>query len=223
MEYTEGITEGRQPTLSSGEVRDLAVSTLGLGVAFAILFFAPRNDVQSFLLSVEVVPAVIASTALVALAFIPHAMAHRVTARSMDAYAEYEMWVPGIVLAVLTSLLGVVFAAPGGTRMHLGKGERFGLSETDLTPKVIGYTSVIGPLISISLAILFALIALSVAGPELYGVNLLVMASRINGYLAVFTLLPFYPLDGYKVLRWSTWMWGLTMLLGILTFFVGPV
>lgn len=208
-----------QHTLTEDEIRDLSLSTVGLGVAFTLLFFGGEN-LDEFLFSWRVIPAFLASTLLVAISFIPHEMAHRVTARSMNAYAEYVMWTPGVMLAVLSSFLGVVFAAPGGVRMYTRSGERYGLTVPDLELKMIGYVAIVGPLINISLAVLFAFMSVPITSLELYGVNLLVLGSRVNGYLAIFNLLPFYPMDGYKVLRWNSPVWIASMVMGILTFII---
>lgn len=211
---------GAEHTLEMKEIEDLAISTLGLGVAFAIWRFAPFGDVASFLLSPEVIPAVIVSCILVGISFIPHEMAHRVTARSMNTYAEYKVWMPGVVLAVVSSLFGFVFAAPGGTQMYDRAGERYGLSVPELTIQMIGYVSIVGPLINISLAVLFSFLSMSVTGVELYGHDLFLFGARINSFLALANLLPFYPIDGYKILRWNSGAWILTVLLALLTFII---
>lgn len=204
--------------LSSREIRDLAWSTLGLGIAFAIMFFAPATDLLSFFLSAEFFVTSVVSIVIVTISYIPHEMAHRVTARSMDAYAEYEMWAPGVVLAVVTAFLGVVFAATGGTRMHTRTGERYGLSVPELDIKMIGLVSLAGPLMNVSLAVLFSFLAVSVTGIDLYGMSILGMGATMNTLLALANLAPFYPMDGYKILRWNSVMWFVTVALAGLTF-----
>lgn len=210
-------------TLSSEEIRDLAISTLGLGLAFAIWRFGPETGVLMSMVSTEFLGLFVATTAIVAVSYIPHEMAHRVTARSMDAYAEFRMWRPGVVLAVLTSFLGFVFAATGGTSMYTRTGERYGLSVPDLNTQMIGYVSIVGPLMNISLAVLFSFLAASMHGTEIASINmfqLFSLGADINGFLAVFNLLPFYPFDGYKVLRWSSTMWFVAVVLSGLSFLI---
>jgi Zn-dependent protease len=55
-----------------------------------------------------------------------------------------------------------------------------------------------------------------VAGIDLYYICR--FGADINSFLAVAHLLPFYPLDGYKILRWNTSMWGICLILAGLTF-----
>lgn len=205
-------------TLSEEEIKDLAISTIGLGLAFSLLYFGGAAP-QDFVLSLQFIPALVVATALVAISFIPHEMGHRVTARSMDAYAEYEMWKPGVALAVLSSFLGAVAAAPGGVKMYTRSSERYGLSVPQLNLKMIGYVAIVGPLMNISLAVIFSFLATSIpTSPQLYGVDLLFLGARINGFLAVFNLMPFHPLDGYKIIRWNTTIWAVTLAMALLTF-----
>jgi Zn-dependent protease len=199
------------------ELKDLGISTLGLGFAFAILFFGDSNP--RFLLQPEFLPALAVATGLAAASFAPHEAIHRVTARALNAYAEYRIWNPGVVLAVLSSFLGVVFAAPGGVEMHTKRGERYGYWAPTLNINQIGVIAVVGPLINMMIAVILAFLAggYTVA---FQGTNLLVVGSHLNAFLAVFNLLPFYPMDGYKVLRWNTLIWAVVIILSVLLFFL---
>lgn len=197
------------------EFRDIVLSTLGLGVAFTVMFFG-APDRLGFLLSPAFIPAFIATTVVVGVSFAPHEMAHRVTARAIEAYARYEMWTPGVILSILTGLLGVAVAAPGGVVLSYNPADRYG-RWSGFNPKQHGIIAVVGPLMNLSLAVIFAFAA-NFFAPTVQGQNLLVMGARINGLLAVFNLLPFYPLDGYRVLRWDEALWIGTTVLALLTF-----
>lgn len=209
-------------TLSDEEIKGLSWTALGLSLAFTILLFAPEAEqgMMDFMLSLDVIPAFLTTMGLVLVSFIPHEMAHRVTARSMDAYAEYEMWAPGLFISVLTAFLGFVFAATGGTRMYVRTRERYGLSVPDLTLKMIGFVAMVGPLLNVSLAVVFAFFSQAVQVPAVQGVNPLIAGATINSYMALFSLLPVYPIDGYRILRWNPKMWALTGIMAILTFFL---
>ncbi|MDY6768939.1 MAG: metalloprotease [Candidatus Nanohaloarchaea archaeon] len=203
--------------MNGEEVRDLAISTAALGAAVAVLFFGDSRP--GFLLDPAFLPAVAAATGLAAVSFIPHAMSHRVSARAIKSYAEYRMWTPGVIIAVLSSFLGVVFAAPGGIEMHTRKGERYGHWEPELTVKQVGLVAVLGPLMNVMLGVIFAFLG-DVSAVTFQGKNLLVLGTHMNAFLAAFTLLPFYPLDGYKVMRWSTPLWLFVLVLSGLLFFL---
>ena len=45
--------------------------------------------------------------------FIAHEMAHKVVARRLGYWAEFRMWPMGLLLSIITSVGGVLFAAPG--------------------------------------------------------------------------------------------------------------
>lgn len=197
------------------EFRDLVVSMVALGVAFAVMFFGAPDRI-AFLLSPAFIPAAAVATVIVAVSFVPHEMAHRVTARAIDAYAEYEMWTPGVVLAVVSSLLGVVIAAPGGVVLSYMPSERYG-QWSGFVPKQHGIIAVVGPLMNLSLAVIFAFAA-NFGGPLFMGQNVFALGALVNSYLAVFNLLPFYPLDGYRILRWNESTWIGAMVLALLTF-----
>ncbi|MCJ7478556.1 MAG: metalloprotease [Candidatus Nanohaloarchaeota archaeon QJJ-7] len=199
------------------ELRGLGISILGLGFAFAVLFFGDSSP--RFLLQPEFLPALVVATGLAAASFTPHEAMHRVTARALNAYAEYRIWKPGVVLAVLSSFLGVVFAAPGGVKMHTKRGERYGYWAPTLDIDQTGVIAVVGPLINVMIAVILAFLAGSYT-IMFQGTNLLTVGSNINAFLAVSNLLPFYPMDGYKVLRWNTFIWAVVITLSILLFFL---
>ncbi|MDY6776796.1 MAG: site-2 protease family protein [Candidatus Nanohaloarchaea archaeon] len=201
--------------ITDDEMKDLAASTLGLGLAFAFLFFS-AGDPLGYVVSPGFIPGIVAAMALVAISFLPHEMAHRTTARAINAYAEYRMWTPGVVIAVLSSIFGFVFAAPGGVEIYTRRGERYGTWE-DLKPRHIGIISIVGPLINVSMAVIFAFLA-QIFTLGFQGHNLLALGADLNSFLAVFNLLPFYPMDGYKVLRWNILLWVSTTALAVLTF-----
>lgn len=203
-------------TYTDAEVKDLTLSTLGLGLAFAIVFFGGPDRV-TFLTDPAILPAFIVSSLLVGVSFIPHEMSHRAAARVIEAYAEYEMWRPGVLLAIATSLFGVVFAAPGGIKMYIVEGERYGRWHPELSPHHIGLVAAVGPLMNVSMAMVFFFLA-NAFNTALLGMNVFVAGAGINAYLALFNLIPIHPMDGYKVLRWNIPFYGFMTALAVLTF-----
>lgn len=121
----------------------------------------------------------IAAAAVFLLCLLAHELAHSIVARKAGIEVE------GIVLWLF-----------GGV-------SRFG-SEA-LTPQAELRISVVGPLTSLGLAVSFWVVTV-VVGP---GPSLLTVTTGwlgwINGVLALFNLLPAFPLDGGRVLRAALW------------------
>jgi len=130
--------------------------------------------------------------------FIAHEMAHKFVARRLGYWAEFRMWPIGLVLSILTSLYGVVFAAPGATMVA-------GMDPRNLTGW--GKVAVAGPVSNLLFASGFyaASIGTYHLGSGVFGP--LLFLALINTLFATFNLIPFGPLDGAKVLRWGIGRW----------------
>ncbi|HME18160.1 MAG TPA: AN1-type zinc finger domain-containing protein [Nitrososphaerales archaeon] len=185
------------------EVRDIAIAYLSLGLAWFIVFIGSSNLVylspSDFLRNLpggSVSPAEILVIALVAVGpgFVLHELSHKFVARRYGHWAEFRMWPLGLLLALVTSFLGFIFAAPGATY----------ISGTNITKKENGMISLAGPLINVVIAFGFAPLLFSENGfyqvLGLYGVY-------INVFLAMFNMLPLFVLDGAKVFAWSKVRW----------------
>lgn len=129
-------------------------------------------------------------------AFVAHEMAHKISAQRGGYWAEFRWFPMWLAMSVVTSYLGFLLAAPGATMVG-GMG----------SPKAWGKTSLAGPVTNLCFAGVFYAGSLGAwyAHDPLY-FPLLVIAF-FNGWFGAFNLLPFGPLDGAKVLRWSTATW----------------
>lgn len=129
-------------------------------------------------------------------AFVAHEMAHKISAQLGGYWAEFR-WAPlWLAFSVLTSFFGFLWAAPGATVVG-GMGN----------PRDWAKTSLAGPMTNLSFAAIFytGSVATYHFGPSAF-LPLLVIA-YLNGWFGAFNLLPLGPLDGAKVLRWSTTTW----------------
>jgi len=131
--------------------------------------------------------------------FLAHELAHKVSAERRGFWAEFRMSPVGLLFSLVTAVFGFLFAAPGATVIG-GMG-----SAPDW-----GKTSLAGPALNLVEGSVFA--AAGLALNEFHGhvaaVQFLVLLAFVNGWFATFNMLPFGPLDGRKVLRWSTPIWG---------------
>ena len=189
--------------MKSKELKDLIISALVLALAFGIAlsggyraFSEPRLLLLVFLMSIIAV----------SLGFVLHELGHRFVARRLGCYAEYRMWTTGLMLAVIVSFFGFVFAAPGAVVIY-PRSDTWG--RATLTKRMAGLISITGPVMNLSLALVFILLN------TVYPMLLFSLGARINTWLAVFNLIPFGPLDGARIFRWHKGVWVAIVVVGV--------
>ena len=195
------------------EISDLIIAWIGISICFAIVLgnyslldyivtkkfaFTWAGFITNFGLSLIIT----------ATSFIVHEMAHKYTGIHFGAQARFVMWPTFLIAGVaLAGIFGIVFVAPGAVYIF---GKAHSIKED-------GITSLAGPASNMIMAFLF-FIAAMLGAPMLivsYGVF-------INLWIAFFNLIPFGPLDGYKIIRWNPFVWGVMIAIPlILIFFSG--
>ncbi len=180
-------------SFSSRELRDLAAAWVALGVAFAIFFAGGGRRAVEAIVGGGVVAPVLVSLLTAGAGFLVHEVAHKVVAVRFDQIAEFRADYGMLFLAVVSSVAGFIFAAPGAV-YHRGR----------LTPREHGLIALAGPAVNVGLAAVF--LPVFVSGSLLGSDFLALVGSRglmINLLLAAFNMIPFGPLDGKTVLGWS--------------------
>ncbi|MCI4353897.1 MAG: metalloprotease [Thermoplasmata archaeon] len=200
---------------SSTELLHLAIAFAVLTVDIAIV--RTRISIFTGPSGVEIgVPGFLDSLGVAALAalsgFVAHEMAHKIVAQRQGFWAEFRMSPAGLFFSIASALIGFLFALPGATVIG-GMGD----------VREWGRTSVAGPAVNLSFGAVFLGTGLVVGqfwnAPFVWA-SLLFLAF-VNGIFAAFNLLPFGPLDGTKVLRWSRSIW--TLAFGLSLLFIGAV
>ncbi|MGD1055070.1 MAG: AN1-type zinc finger domain-containing protein [Nitrososphaerales archaeon] len=188
---------------SEVEVRDILVAYLGLGVAFFIAFVGIGTVLSlkpgNFFVKIpriDLSPFQVLGVSLIAVGpgFVLHELSHKFTARRYGYWAEFRVWPLGLLLALVTSMIGFIFAAPGATY----------ISGINITKPENGRISIAGPLTNVAVALAF--FPLLVFGEGFWG-YLGSYGVFINIWLAIFNMLPIMPLDGAKVFSWSKIRW----------------
>lgn len=177
----------------SGEMRDLAVAWVALGIAFSIfIFVATGRSVFPDILGALSTPlfgrVFVLSMLTVGVGFLLHEVAHKVVAVKFGQIAAFRADYAMLALCIGAAFAGFLFAAPGAV-YHRGR----------ITDRENGLVAVAGPLTNVALAFVFfpfAFLGGFVGEVGQLGVT-------INAFLAAFNMIPFGPLDGKSVLSWS--------------------
>ena len=189
--------------MKTRELRDLVVSALLLALAFSLAFSGGFQALSYPGILIIMFPLALVG---VSTGFVLHELGHRFVARRFGCFAEYKMWTTGLVVAIMCSFFGFVFAAPGAVMIHPGV-DREG--RPTLTKQRMGIISLAGPSMNICLAIVFILLN------GLYPSLVFFLGGRINTWLALFNLIPFGPLDGAKIFSWDKKVWLVALITAI--------
>ncbi len=195
------------------EIRDIAIAWLTLGIAFGVVFFPGGiSGLQSFK-SPANYPNFVSTYFLIMLVtvgsgFVLHELSHKFAAERYGYWAEFRVWPLGLVLIVVTAIIGFLFAAPGATY----------IAGANIKEKENAIISLAGPGLNVIVALLFLPFLLTgistvsiggVAQPQYsfpWGFLGLV-GVYVNTWLGTFNMLPIWILDGSKVFRWNKKVW----------------
>ena len=199
MYYYRGYNYRGFRTFSDIEIRHLIKSLLAIGAAFAIV------QTQGKLFSAHFIKVLLISLITVGVGFVLHELAHKIVAQRYGCWAEFRADERMLVLTLILSFLGVVFAAPGAVFINgfIGRKEN-------------GIISVAGPLANIGLAVMFMLISL--ISPIVTLKTIAVMGASINSWIALLNMIPLWNFDGAKVLKWNKVVYGAVVIGAILLF-----
>lgn len=200
---------------TKSEIRDLIISFIILSFCFAISIVG-IYDLKGFL---SILPIVMFSAGV---GMLLHELGHKFVAMKYGCQAEFKLWPLGLLIAVVTSFFGVVFASPGQTRINLD----------NVSDEINGKISIAGPMANIVLAMLFIVIAALIYPFKFHsGISELIylictVGFSVNTFLATFNLLPVYSLDGTKVLKWNIGIWilifAIAAIMMLMSISIGP-
>jgi Zn-dependent protease len=195
------------------EARDIILAWLALGAAFGIAFVGGIPGVTGLVSVAAARPGYVETYFLVMLVtvgsgFILHELSHKFMAERHGFWAEFRVWPVGLILAILSSLFGLLLAAPGATYV----------AGSNISERENGIISLAGPALNVVIAVFFlpflltGMVTISSGGvSQLYFYFpwgfLGLVGVYVNAWLGTFNLLPIWVLDGSKVFRWNKKVW----------------
>ncbi|MFB6096386.1 MAG: metalloprotease [Haloferacaceae archaeon] len=199
---------------SATEQRDLLIAWLALGVAFAVFFAGGGPGFLRVLSTGGLVAAaelVLVSLATAGLGFLLHELGHKVTAIKYDHVAEFRADFSMLFLAIMSAMIGFIFAAPGAVH-HRGRNP---------SERENALIALAGPVVNVLLGVSFIpLLAVGMAT----GIQLVTTIGRyglvVNLFLAAFNMIPFGGLDGRTVMSWNPVAWAVMFVPSALLAFV---
>ena len=162
------------------EKRHILKSWIAISLAFAIAF----SPYPSFATSLLV------SALTIGFAFVLHEVAHKYLAIKYRCNAEFRANNNMLILMLIVSLFGIIFAAPGAVQIS-----------GHVTKDKYGKIALAGPLTNLGLALIFLVILLSGLGN--FSLTLFRFGFLINAWIALFNMIPLFGFDGHKIMHWN--------------------
>ncbi len=192
-----------KPKFSKIEIRDILIAILVLSVSFTLLY---RNNVGFF--SSDRVVNVLCwlgfSVILVVTSFMMHEFGHKFVAQRFGAWSEFRMYPIGLLICLISSIFGFLFAMPGAVYIS-----------GYITEEQNGKISAAGPSVNIVLCAIALIVAILLGGAYTKIGAIVLLLAYLNSFLAVFNLLPIGPLDGGKILRWNVPLYAVMMVVSV--------
>jgi len=170
---------------SMKEIQHLALASLlviAVGLSLAIYYTVEPIQLASF-------------TIIIFISFMTHEMAHKAVAQRHGFWAEFRLNVLGAVLTLISVISPLFKLISPGAVMISGVFDK----------KNVGKISIAGPLTNLLLSASF--LAVAFAFPQFS--LIFELGAAINAWIALFNLIPFAILDGYKIFQWNKVIWAL--------------
>ena len=182
-------------TFTRNEKRDLIIAFVVLSISFAIS--NAQSNVHTF---ISVLPIVMVGVAIGSLV---RELGQKFVAMKYGYQAEFKAWPLGLLITFASAFIGIVFSLPGSVYTYAD----------NISDEINGRIAVAGPMANMVLALISIAIAALIFPLKPYS-NIITLiylictvGFSVNSFLATFNLLPFYTLDGVKVLKWNAKIW----------------
>ena len=192
-EYSVTYIPTRPPAtrihFSTKEIEHLtAAALLVVGIGLSLVLFPFIN------VGIDTAPLQVAIfITILTASFFTHEIAHKIAAQKNGLWAEFRLTLFGAILTLFSIISPIKIISPGA--MMVG-----GMSDI----RSMGKISIVGPATNITLATAFLAVA---NAPSPYQL-VFALGAFINAWIALFNLIPFGILDGFKIFIWNKLIWG---------------
>lgn len=191
------------------ETIHILAAVAALTFAFAVVFyrrvFTAFGSIEVFAL----VAAIGISFIIVLTGFLAHELAHKFMAQRNGAWAEFRVFPLGLIMALVFSFTGFLFAAPGAVYI-----------QGNITKRQNGIISLAGPMTNLVLGGTFLAGWLLFPASGMISV-IFAQIGIVNLFFAAFNLIPIPPFDGSKVASWNIGIYIATLGAAVILLLIG--
>jgi Zn-dependent protease len=199
-QYTYNMGQPRRErgiTTSPKEIKHLSVAAaLIVGIGFSIGLYGRYLGGFNFAWTWVLMAAF---AAILVVSMLTHEFAHKAVAQKNGLWAEFRLTTWGVALTFVSIFLPFRMIAPGAMMIA-------GTPNGDEIVKI----SIAGPITNLIFS--SALVAAAFSLPATGFAGMLFFAAYINAFMAVFNLIPFGILDGYKIFSFNKKLWALVFI-----------
>jgi len=182
----------RQPhgkiRFSRTEVLHITVAIVVLSAAFVMVFrgsYLDPDPTRNLLLIIGM------CFLLVICSFLFHEFGHKFVAQRYNAWSEFRAFPMGLVLALMVSFFGFLFAAPGAVYI-----------QGNIDKNTYGKISLAGPSVNFVIAAVAIAVVFSLT-PGTLAYVIFQMLAYLNSWFGLFNMIPILPFDGSKIFAWN--------------------
>ncbi|MDR0309303.1 MAG: site-2 protease family protein [Candidatus Methanoplasma sp.] len=173
---------------SKTEVLHIVVAIAVLAAAFSLIMRDNKlvsDPTTNIMLIVGI------SFLLVICSFLFHELGHKFVAQRYKAWSEFRVYPMGLIIALVFSVMGFLFAAPGAVYIR-----------GNIDKEMNGKISLAGPAVNFVIAAVAIVVTLALA-PQTIMWFVFYMLAYLNAVLGLFNMIPVLPFDGSKIVAWS--------------------
>ena len=186
---------------SMTEVLHIAVAIVVLSAAFSIVIMR-RNTLDSNDPMMNIILIVGMSFILVVCSFLFHEFGHKFVAQRYNAWSEFRAYPFGLLMALMFSIAGFLFAAPGAVYIR-----------GDFDKNTYGKISLAGPGVNFVISAIAIVVYLTLDMGALVNFMFYLLA-YLNAFLGLFNMLPIPPFDGSKIVAWNIPVYLMAVVIG---------